>query len=296
MTGAASVTFAVFDPVQFARAGAAGAGGAPITGHVARKQRRVAVVVTPEGGEYRVPWALLAPWPAGGRRRVATRNDRLKARFRVEDEIRFEHGSAVRAGVIARLGPSRAHVVCADGLEFQVPYGKLRKAPGAAERDDERRLAAVARRAEQLIAAHGLAGWSLQLDDASCRAGSCNAALRSIGLSRLYCLRATAEEIRETVLHEIAHALVGPEHGHDRLWKAAARAIGCTGNRCHSLDFAPSRYLVSCSRCGWTERANTRRRRAVCRTCRTPVTYRTFTRQAWDETRLRAPLAAISRG
>ena len=286
MTGAVADAFAVFDPVQFAHDGA---GSATITGHVARKVRQAAVVVTPEGGEFRVPWALLAPWPAGGRRRVATRNDRLKARFRVEDEIQFQHRLAVRAAVIARLGPSRAHVVCADGQEFRVPYGKLRRAPGAGERHDERRLATVARRAEQLMAAHGLAGWSLQLDDASCRAGSCNGALKVIGLSRLYCLHATAEEIRETVLHEIAHALVGPEHGHDRRWKAAARAIGCTGNRCHYIDFAPPRYLVSCFPCGWTERANRRRRSAVCRACRTPVTYRTFTRQAWEEARLQPP-------
>ena len=282
VTGATPDAFAMFDPVQFVLRGA---GSATTTGHVARKLRQTAVVVTLDGGEFRVPWALLAPWPAGGRRRVATRNDRLKAHFRVADEIQFEHGSTVRAGMIARLGPSRAYVVCDDGQEFRVPYARLQRAPDAGERDDERRLATVARCAEQLMAAHGLAGWSLQLDDASRRAGSCNAALKVIGLSRLYCLHATAEELRETVLHEIAHALVGTEHGHDRLWKAAARAIGCTGNRCHHLDFAPPRYLVSCFRCGWTERANTRRRRAVCRACRTPVTYRTFTRQAWEEVR-----------
>ena len=36
----------------------------------------------------------------------------------------------------------------------------------------------------------------------------------------------TAEDFRDTVLHEIAHVLAGPRAGHGRLWKRAAYAIG----------------------------------------------------------------------
>ena len=39
----------------------------------------------------------------------------------------------------------------------------------------------------------------------------------------------------ESLLHEIAHALVGRKHNHDAEWKAKAREIGCTGERTHWL-------------------------------------------------------------
>ncbi len=39
-----------------------------------------------------------------------------------------------------------------------------------------------------------------------------------------------------TILHEIAHALVGPGHGHDSVWRTQALKIGCTGSRCVPED------------------------------------------------------------
>ena len=39
------------------------------------------------------------------------------------------------------------------------------------------------------------------------------------------------DKIKDTVLHEIAHAIVGNEHRHDRVWKDCAQRIGSTGNR-----------------------------------------------------------------
>lgn len=41
--------------------------------------------------------------------------------------------------------------------------------------------------------------------------------------------------IRDTWLHEIAHALVGPDHGHDEVWRTKALAIGCDGKRTDDL-------------------------------------------------------------
>jgi predicted SprT family Zn-dependent metalloprotease len=104
-----------------------------------------------------------------------------------------------------------------------------------------------------------------------------------ISLSRLYCLKARDDQVRDTILHEIAHALAGPKHNHDARWKSIARSIGCTADRCHTVDFAPARYIASCSRCGWHQKKNRRLRGGVCRTCREPVEYRQFTEQAWEE-------------
>lgn len=56
-------------------------------------------------------------------------------------------------------------------------------------------------------------------------------------------------EVRETILHEIAHGLTDPRfkpHGPE--WKANAKKIGSNGSRCVSVD-APkikSRYLGTC--------------------------------------------------
>ena len=45
---------------------------------------------------------------------------------------------------------------------------------------------------------------------------------------RHYVRHADIDHIRDTILHEIAHALVGPCHGHDAVWRQKAREIGCT--------------------------------------------------------------------
>jgi SWI/SNF-related matrix-associated actin-dependent regulator 1 of chromatin subfamily A len=38
------------------------------------------------------------------------------------------------------------------------------------------------------------------------------------------------QQFKDTILHEIAHAIVGPHHGHDEVWRGKAVEIGCTGN------------------------------------------------------------------
>lgn len=94
------------------------------------------------------------------------------------------------------------------------------------------RIEEAAELAEQLMAAHGLEGWRLVLDGARTRAGVCRPGRREIGLSRVLAALHSREEVTETVLHEVAHALVGVEHGHDAVWRARARAMGASGTRC----------------------------------------------------------------
>jgi len=83
---------------------------------------------------------------------------------------------------------------------------------------------------------HGLTDWRLVFDNAKTRAGICRAEPREIGLSRVLTQLHNRAEVTETVLHEIAHALVGPRHGHDEVWQAQAQAIGCSGTRCLPFD------------------------------------------------------------
>ncbi|MDR7320790.1 MULTISPECIES: SprT-like domain-containing protein [Catenuloplanes] len=87
-----------------------------------------------------------------------------------------------------------------------------------------------------LMARHRLTGWRLRFDNAKTRAGVCRADQRVIALSRPLMGLYSPEQVTETVLHEIAHALAGPRHGHDRVWRTVARRIGCSGARCMPPD------------------------------------------------------------
>ena len=267
--------FCIHDPVKFRYQ------RAWISGHIARKTPRKADIVGTDGGEYRVPWDLLARNEAESRKRVTLRRDRLKARFRPDDEVLIPHGRGMIEGTVARLGPKRALVATEQG-SYYVPYGMLTRAGPNPDRDDGRRLDEVAAEAEGLMRRHGLTGWSFQFEDASKQAGVCVFGLQVIGLSRLYCLHATDWQVRDTILHEIAHAMVGPKHNHDAAWKAVARSIGCTGDRCHKVEFAPPRYIARCTRCGWAIKRNVRKRGAICKACRSPVSYITYTKKGWE--------------
>jgi len=83
--------------------------------------------------------------------------------------------------------------------------------------------------------AHGLPDWNLRFDSAVRRAGITRFDRKVISLSapimRRYAEDGATDEIRETILHEIAHALAGHRHGHDATWRAIARGIGSTGLR-----------------------------------------------------------------
>lgn len=85
--------------------------------------------------------------------------------------------------------------------------------------------------ARDLMDRHGLGEWTVRLDGARRRAGSCVFARRQITLSRYLVPLYTETHVREVILHEIAHALVGPAHGHDAHWRATALRIGSTGER-----------------------------------------------------------------
>ncbi len=268
--------FALHAPVQF------DIGHHLVRGHIARKSHTFAMVVSEDGREFKVPWPLMQRHRRGVARRVSLRSEEGASDFLPGDEVTFQFRSDTLRGVVISNGPKRARVACGERA-YKVPYALL-SAIGSRERAaDQQRLSDCVATAESLVKKHGLDGWGFQFDNAQRRAGSCNYSTRVISLSRLYCLKASADQIRDTILHEIAHALAGPKHNHDAKWKSIARQIGCTAERCHAVDFAPAKYIATCSRCGWHQKKNRRLRGGVCRTCRERVEYRPFTQQAWEE-------------
>lgn len=111
-------------------------------------------------------------------------------------------------------------------------------------------LGAAAQLARALMDEQGLRSWSFAFDRAKVRAGACHFADRRITLSRHLTAAHDAEQVRETVLHEVAHALVGPRHGHDAVWRARARAIGASGERCYTggdEPVVPARWQGRCA-------------------------------------------------
>ena len=68
--------------------------------------------------------------------------------------------------------------------------------------------------AHALIALHLDPSWTFAFDHARTRAGLCNYAAKRISVSRLLAARYDDDEIHQVLLHEVAHALAGPDAGH----------------------------------------------------------------------------------
>ncbi|QOQ39666.1 SprT-like domain-containing protein [Trueperella pecoris] len=90
-------------------------------------------------------------------------------------------------------------------------------------------LAAARRLARTLMDGHGLTTWHLSIDRAKRRAGYANHSRKTISLSRPLIELYSPEQVRLLVLHEVAHAIVGPTHGHDEIWREACVRIGGDG-------------------------------------------------------------------
>lgn len=69
-----------------------------------------------------------------------------------------------------------------------------------------------------------------------------------ISLSRHY-LDLPEEEVRDTILHEIAHLKAGVHTGHGRAWRAACRAVGARPERLAKVKAPPYTYRYYCPRC-----------------------------------------------
>jgi predicted SprT family Zn-dependent metalloprotease len=104
--------------------------------------------------------------------------------------------------------------------------------------------------AETLIDKHGLVDWSFKLNSARRQLGVCKETVRRIELSRHFVTNNTREHVVDTILHEIAHALVGTEHGHGAVWKAMCLRLGCTPKSCEKSVIMPEgQWKAECPSC-----------------------------------------------
>lgn len=99
-------------------------------------------------------------------------------------------------------------------------------------------LSWLRREAEQLIAAHLDGSWSFAFDNAKRRAGACDYTRKRITVSRYLSARYDDDTNRQTLLHEVAHALAGARAAHGPAWKRTATALGYTGGVTHHGETA----------------------------------------------------------
>lgn len=116
-------------------------------------------------------------------------------------------------------------------------------------------LAEARELALQLMKKHGLEyRWRFDFDNAKRRLGACHHEYNCITLSKHLVLLNDIDVVRNTILHEIAHALVDPKYGHNWVWRQKALEIGCDGNRCYSskkVNGVPKNVVAKCTYCGY---------------------------------------------
>ena len=129
----------------------------------------------------------------------------------------------------------------------------------------------VARWAKSVLKSFGLGCWGFAYNYRVRSMGLCRYRRVRIELSVYFVQRNPPEEVRETLLHEICHALVGPGHGHDAVWKRMCLKVGAKPERlCHEAEMPAGRWQARCGGCGTTHHKHRRPKRMkgwFCRQC-----------------------------
>jgi len=117
--------------------------------------------------------------------------------------------------------------------------------------------------AKNLIRNHPeLRYWKITANNRKSSSGVCCYNKKEIQLSRFLIPVFTDEEIRETIIHEIAHALTCGHH-HDEIWKKKCVELGGNGHTCYSdegykdgkagcknFEEKTAKYILICPECG----------------------------------------------
>jgi predicted SprT family Zn-dependent metalloprotease len=103
----------------------------------------------------------------------------------------------------------------------------------------------------RLMKQHGLGDWTYATNSRKRTLGLCFSHLKLIELSTYFIHNNEPQIVRETILHEIAHALVGSRHGHDEVWMDMAERLGCQPRRkAKGAYMPPGPWQAHCGGCG----------------------------------------------
>lgn len=112
-------------------------------------------------------------------------------------------------------------------------------------------------------------GWKFRWDRSKKRFGCCHWNMKLITLSKELVELNEVGEVEDTILHEIAHALAGARHGHDKVWKQKCIEIGARPEMYYSTKIVTQpepRYLLICNNCGRVKGAY-KKRNCSCGKC-----------------------------
>jgi predicted SprT family Zn-dependent metalloprotease len=119
-------------------------------------------------------------------------------------------------------------------------------------------------------------GWKFEYNTRKRAAGLCNFTLKKIYLSK-YLVAQNLEKglnFENTLRHEVAHALdfaMGGRNHHNSVWKAIARKVLCTAERCYKsseIGDTQSKYTLICDNCEKEQASHKRsKREAACGAC-----------------------------
>jgi len=122
-------------------------------------------------------------------------------------------------------------------------------------------FATFERRAASAMLDHGLSGWAFGFGRGKRTLGTtrvvAGASHGTVRISRHLIAHGPEATTRDTLLHEIAHAVAYQRHGraamnHGPLWRAVAREVGAQPRATCRGDVAlpPAPYRLICARCG----------------------------------------------
>ena len=125
--------------------------------------------------------------------------------------------------------------------------------------------------ARELMDKHELTHWRFEFDKATRRFGATHYGLRMITLSKALVQLNDEAQVKDTILHEIAHAICGHANGHNEVWRQTARVIGCNGSRTYNSNEVvtpPKPFKGTCPNCSRVIEARRRSSIACGRCCR----------------------------
>lgn len=96
------------------------------------------------------------------------------------------------------------------------------------DKTDNENLLRVLFLAEELLKRYDLADTKIEFRNHFDARGKCYANGVKITLLLQHCMCDDVEDIKNTLLHEIAHAIVGIENGHNEAWQDKAKELGVT--------------------------------------------------------------------
>lgn len=102
---------------------------------------------------------------------------------------------------------------------------------------------------QKLLSTHNLGGWIVKVEDIGQLLGQCDYKKQTIVVGDYYLHNNPTDMVRDTLRHEVAHALT-PGHNHDAVWRAMAAMLGAVPRACYKNAKMPlGKFVASCPKC-----------------------------------------------